>query len=835
MVDFYRGMPRPYEGPLEEAPPLPFDRAMVNIGDAPMDMMEEGARIQEIPGGGVVVDFEPEETAAPASEEAQAHDANLAEHVDENELGRIAQQVKEWVEADIESRSEWHQRLADGLTVLGVIAEKSDSTGVFKQALKINHPAIAEAAVQFQARASSELLPPGGPAKGQVLGEKTEELEAQATRVADYLNYQLMTEDGDFFPEEEKLLFTLSVNGSQFKKIHRDWLAGRNVTRWVRGEDFIVPYGATSLETAPRYTHQNPIERNDMKKLQAMGFYRDTALVTPVEGPTRDQRVAEQKDKAQGQHDAGDLLLDDTPHTAWECYCTLDLKGFEDKDEAGELTGISLPYVVTVDKDSVKVLSIRRNWKESDPHKRKLVNFVHKPFIPGDGFYSYGYLHFLGGAAQAATGLLRVILLGGAFASMNGGFKSKDAKLSSNVEIEYGVWKDTDLSAEELSKAFYTPQFREPSEALFKVLGLIQELVQRFSSTSESMVGDASNAGPVGTTVALIEQGSKVFSGIHKRLHFAQAQELKLLMELNGQHVPEEGYPYNVAGASREVFAADFDERVDVVPVSDPNIFSSTQRIAIAQTLVQRATEVPDLYDRRKVEKRFLEALRLPDPDDVLLDHSKIDRCDPVTENALLLVGRPVKAYQDQHHDAHIAVHQDQMNRLQAEQHPLLQQIGPAMMAHVAEHMAFSYRIKMAMMMGISLPPLDLSPNAEEAQPLPPEVENQIAQGAAAVIAQMPPPQGGQEQAALEEQAAAMQQEAEALSKQKQELEAMAQGIERQNQELAFGKREQGLRDKMAGMQQQARAKDQSAQVQSIVDAAVQRVEQALGKQQGAK
>lgn len=832
-------VPNAYEVPDEEGwreklPALPSE-IEVAVGTMPMNEMHDGARIMELVGGGVQVDFDPEKEQS--AEQPLEFDDNLAESMSEGDLSGIAAQIEMWVEADVESRSAWHKRLADGLKLLGVVHEV-DTKGPFKLTEKVNHPAIAEAVVQFQARASAELLPPKGPAKALVLGEKTPEIEEQAERVADYLNYQLMVLDEDYFPEMEKLLFTLSPNGSQFKKVYRDELRQANVSRWIRGEDLIVPYGATTLQNSPRFTHQTAVSRNDLRKLQVMGVYRDVDLMRPSEGPNRDSQVQETKDKAQGQDNAGALLLDETDHTVWECNCDYDLPGFED-EAGGEKTGIALPYIITVEKDSSAVLSIRRNWKEDDQLRKKRVNVVHYPYLPGEGFYSYGLIHFLGGAGQAATGLLQTVLLGAAFAGLNGGFKSKDARLPSDVTLEYGVWKDTEMSAEELAKCFYTPNFKGPSEADFKILGLIQDAVQRFGSTTESMVGDASNTGPVGTTVALIEQGSKVFSGIHKRLHFAQGQELKLLAELNGQYLPAEGYPYSVHGASRQIFAQDFDERIDVLPVSDPNIFSSTQRIAIAQGVAQRADLKPGLYDTRKVEAKYLQAMGIQDPDEVLMTNAEIPRMDPVTENAMLLVGRPVRAFPDQYHEGHIALVMSQVQQLEAEGSPIFQQVAPAHLAHVAEHMAYAMRNNMARMMGITLPPLDLRGEpGKETEALDPQIENMLAQRAAQAISQLPQPgqQGAQQkaqQSALEQQAQALQQQAAELEEMKRQLEAQGSAVEKEKMRLEFAKREGLLREKMARMQQEAKGRDVAANVKAITDEAVRRVEAAIGKVKG--
>lgn len=818
----------------------------VDLGVPALRANEGGALISELGDGSIEVDFgEGEEDDSPGFDDD--HNANLAEGMIESTLNTIAAEIIEWVEQDVKDRESWHERLAEGLELLGVTNEKQ--TGPFKLTEKVNHPLIGEAVVQFQARAIAELVPAGGPAKCLVLGEKTRDLEEQAQRVADYQNYHLMVEDPDFFPEFDRLLAVLARNGSQFKKVYHDPLADMDVSRWVRGEDFIVPYGVTTLRSAPRYTHQIEIERNDMRKLQAAGWYRKVALATPTEGATRAASVQEANDKAQGQNDGGKFLLEDTPHTVYECHCDYDVPGLEDRGptgsdgKPGEPTGIGLPYVIAVDKETRTVLSIRRNWKETDEKRKKRVWFVHYPFLPGDGFYSYGYVHTIGGLGRAATGLLRIIMLGAAFASMRGGYKSKDAKLGSDNELEFGVYKETDMTHEELTKAFYEPKFAGPDESMFKILGLITEAGSRFASTVDVMVGDATNTGPVGTTVALIEEGKKVFSGIHKRLHIALGEELKLLAELHGENIPEEGYPYNVHGASRQIFREDFDDRVDVMPVSDPNISSSTQRIAVAQAVTERAAVMPQLYDLKKVEKRFLEAMRVPEPDELLVQAAKTVRTDPVTENALMIVGKPARAFIDQDHQAHIAVHMDQLHRMEAEQSPLLERVAPIFMAHIAEHTAYGVHVQASQQMGIQLPPIDLSADgdAPPAQDLPPQIESAIAQRAAMVVQQnrQMAAQAAQQQAGAQGSPEAdLQAQAEDLQKQAAELEQARAEFQRQQENAAlkqaYEKRESALRAKLEKVQGDARNQKVNETVQGVLDEAVRRVEEAL-KSGGAK
>jgi len=780
--------------------------------------------IEVLPDGSIVVAMDAAGTlvgAEGAPGDPMEHGANLAEYLDAATLSKIAGDVDEWVRADALARSEWFERLADGIELQGLAPSPGGTANIMELAGKTHYPLIAEAAVQFQARAIAELVPPSGPAKGKIIGARTKEVEEQSTRVADYLNYQLMEEDrGTYYDEMDRLLYVLACNGSQFKKVYKDELERRVVSRWIRGDHLLVPHGCTSLNSAPRYTLQIPTSKNDMRRLQASGFYRDVPLGMPTDGPLANERLKEAQDRAEGQQDADKYLLDDEDHVAWECYCYYDLPGFEDIGDDGQPTGIGLPYIVTVDKDSLQVLAIRRNWKEEDALKTRQRCIVHFPFLPGDGFYSKGLIHFIGGTAHAVTGQLRAIILGCAFAGMNGGFKSKDARIPSDVSLEYGVYKEVDMTSDELQKCFFTPSFKGPSEADFKTLELMIGVGRRFASTTESMVGDASNTGPVGTTVALIEQGSKVHSGIHTRLHQAIGEELRLIADLNGQHLPEEGYPYEVAGAPRSIARADFDGRVDVVPVSDPNIFSTTQRIAIAQAVQARADAKPQAYDEEEVERYFLESLRVPDFERFLRKAQKPPRCDPVTENSRALMGSVIGALQDQAHPSHIAVHMDLMHRMEAEKNPLLQQLAPVMMAHIAEHIAYQTRIEYAMAMGVQLPPL----GGEEQQPIPPQVENQLAQMAAAAIQRLPAP-GGQDAGA---QAQALSQQAQELDQARQQIAAEKSEIERGKMRLEFGRREGALREQLAQARRQMAGQRMTAEMQRMLDEAVAKVEASL-------
>jgi len=675
------------------------------------------------------------------------HDDNLADRISESACATIAQEVCEAVEADLRSRSEWQQRLADGLELLGV-REPSANLGVFKMASKINHPVIAEAAVQFQARAIAELFPSSGPAKGVPLGRRTKELEEQAERVADYLNWQLTFDDRAYFEDFDQLLFMLGLEGSQFKKGYHDPVTGKNRIRWVRVENFVVPYSATSLRDARRYTEIMWESDNEVRKKVAAGQYRDVDL-----GPANVVRMSDTEtplqaasDQVEGR-DAGSMRPEDAEHQFYEQHVDLIVEGFEDRGMDGEDTGIARPYIAVVDKDSQSLMSLRRNWKEDDQTKAKRIWYTHYKYLPGPGFYGLGLLHMISGLGNAATGVLRAIMVSAALASAGGGFKSKEGRgLQGSISVEPGVFKDTDLSHEELAKAFYQPQFKETPPALFQVLGHLTDAAQRFASTTENMVGDANNTGPVGTTVALIEQGSKVFSGIHKRCHASLGEELSILAALNGEYMPEEGYPYAVEGADRQVFRTDFDDKVDVQPVSDPNIFSSTQRIAIAQAQVDAAEKAPDIVDRREAVRRLFVAMRVPDIDAVIPDRNKVARADAVTENALAGQGVAIRAFMDQDDVAHNTVHGAWLQDAQANSRATPQAMA-VMQSHMSEHEANRYRKEIANAAGIPIVPMNL--NAEPGEPvvptLPPEMENQITAKAAAYIAQQAQQQQPQE------------------------------------------------------------------------------------------
>ena len=700
------------------APEMPEDEPEM------MEAMIDGAMVSSR-GQRAVVDFSPGAMRV-SQDDSNEHAQNLVEKISDQESVEIANRVIDWVEADLEARKDWWRRMDNAMELLGL----NDIPGeelAFDGASAVTYPLIGEAVVNFQARAIEEIFPSDGPVKTKIVGETTVEKDEQAERVMNHMNYQIMDQDRSYFWEVDQMLFYLPIGGSAFKKTYWCPVQEMTVSKFVKSPDFIVPYIATDLRSAPRYTHRMYKNENEMRRLMSSGFYDSVELspsghagVADLANEHRFEDLAD--DRSESSH------TEDNVYTLYECHCDWDFEfDADDRDRP-------LPYVITVDKDTRKVLSIRRNWKEDDRLKSKRIWFTHYKYLPGLGFYGFGLLHMIGSTSEATSAAIRALLDSASFANMQGGFVSNDAKLQpGDRHVEPGIYKEVNMSAEELSKAFYTPPFREPSAALARLFELLLDAGKSFSSSTEVMTGDASNTGPVGTTIALIEQGSKPFSAIHRRLHMAAAEEFALRAELNYEFLPDQ-YPYQVENAESVIMRADYDGRVDVIPVSDPNVFSTTQRIAQAQAVIERAMTVPNLYNPMKVEERFLKAIRIPDYEE-LLAKNEPQRTDPVNENMMMLQGQGATAFIEQDHDAHIAVHMNFLNGLNEE---ALELMGPVMQAHMAEHYAYKYFNEMNRMAGGQLPP----PGQGE---MPPEAETMIAQMAAQMpqIQIMPPDEGG--------------------------------------------------------------------------------------------
>lgn len=664
-------------------PQLPFDDrpAMPPEGDLMINFDEAMDPTFELGPDGDVVEVIPDEAEFSAASPAD-HAANLAEHLDEDELSRLANELIDAVEGDIEARQPHMDRFARGLERMGLQSDTMDD-GPFEGSANVTHPLISEAIVQFFSRAMGEIVPPEGPAKTVILGDKSnKQMQDRADRIAKFLNYKMLFADNNWYSEHARATFALPYSGDAFKKVYRDPVLQEDVSIYVPVEDFIVPFNVTDLRTAPRYTHRIWRTSNEVRKIQASGVYRKTELTPPSSEDlpeTTQQRLAVQDIEVTDD-------AEDARHELYEINVELDLQGFEDPD------GIARPYIVTVDKHSSKVLAIYRGWKADDPMKRRRMQWVHYRFVPGFGFYSLGLFHLIGGLQDAATGSLRAILDGAATSSLQGGFVAKDANLrEERLEIEPGVWKPVDATSEDLNKAFFTPPFKEPSAALSNMLSFLTEAGQKFAATTELQTGtQKSTNAPVGSTLALIEQGQKVFSAIHRGMHMSMAAELRMLYELVQEYMPEGGYPYDIAGAHEGLVAEDFAPGIQVTPVSDPNIHSSAQRLAIAQVTYDLAVQNPDIIKRPVAVRRVLEAAKVPDIDELMIENEPPPPMDPVSEVQALLRGQPVQAYPDQLHEAHVA------HLMAFVQNPgfggnpqVQQQIGPAVAALLGQRLAY--------------------------------------------------------------------------------------------------------------------------------------------------
>ena len=607
----------------------------------------EGIEIEEEDDGSVVVDFDPD---GDFGEDDGMFDRNLAEEMDSGELGAVANDLLSQFESAKESRGDWEQEYSKGLELLGFKYE--ERTMPFRGATGVTHPLLAEAATQFQAQAFNELLPPEGPVRTYVMGEITKEKEAQSKRVKGFMNYYLTTVAMEYTPEFDQMLFYLPLAGSTFKKVYYDANLERVVSKFVPAEHLIVPYDAADLETAPFVAQVVRMPANDVRKLQVSGFYRDVP-VHPAQGKQTD--ITQVTDEIEGTSPS----TIDYDVTLLEFHVDLDLVGYEDRDEDGEETGIMLPYVVTICEDTGSVLSIRRNYRESDQKRRKIQYFVHYKFLPGFGFYGLGLIHTIGGLSRTATAALRQLIDAGTLSNLPAGFKARGLRIRDNDEpLQPGEFRDVDSPGGAIRDSLMPLPFKGPDATLFNLLGFVVQAGQRFATITDLKVGDGNQQAAVGTTVAMLEQGARVMSAVHKRLHYAMKQEFKLLARVMAESLPPE-YPYTVAGADQSVFAQDFDDRVDVIPVSNPNIFSQSQRIMLAQTQMQLAMQAPELHDIYEAYRRMYEALGVRDIDKILKpkEETEAQPKDPATENIDALNQLELRAFEGQNHDAHIMSH----------------------------------------------------------------------------------------------------------------------------------------------------------------------------------
>jgi len=658
-------------------------------------------------------------------------DANLAEDMSDKELNNSASELISYYNNDREARSEWEDRYKKGLKTLdpdGGMEESEDERASRGLSIVV-HPMIAEAATQFNARAIAELYPSGGPVKTVIIGDPNEELEEQARRVREYMNYQITQEMPEYFPDLDQMLFHLPLVGQTFKKVWWDSTMDRQCSQFVKAEDFVVAPESKDLYTSPRYTHVIRIPKNDYNRYVQSGYYLPTDDKGGDIDPSGDT-IGEIEGVDQYGDDSQDQVM-----TLLEMHV---YHNFEDEIDDDDDNAVGIPYVVTVDYDNESIVSIRRNWREEDDMKKRRDWFVSYKFLPGLGFYGFGLYHLIGGLGKAATGSLRALLDSAAFSNMQGGFKLRGRVSGGEVQVNPGEFVDLDATVDDVNKAIMPLPFKEPSGALFNLLGFIVDAGQRFASTADLNVGDVNPNAPVGSTVALIEQGSKAFSAIHKRLHYAQGQEFKLIAGLNAENLPEQ-FTFSLIGSSSEIMAADFNDRIDILPVSDPNIFSSAQRIAQAQAILQMAQSAPEMHDMYAAYKRMYEAIRIPNIDEILKKPEDAPRMDPIDENMAIMYGKPIRAFIEQEHEAHIAVHMQFIKDPSLAGNAGAAAMQPILIAHIAEHVALLYRARMEASVGVPLPPVpDFGNKDYKVEDINPELDRLISQRAAQVVQEAP-------------------------------------------------------------------------------------------------
>lgn len=655
--------------------------AMVEVPvQGPMDF-DGGAMVTETPDGALIEAMAAIEEAGLQPEQIP-FDANLADYVDDAELGRIASDLVGSYEEDLSSRSDWEEMYVKGLDLLGVKPAEERRTP-FEGASAVTHPLIAESVVQFQAQAYKEILPSGGPVRTKINGVDSIEKQEQATRVKNYMNHLIMDEMEEYDQDTDQLLFYLPLSGSTFKKVYYDPDRQRPVSQFVPAQDLVVPYTASDLRNASRITHALKMQENDLRKMQVAGFYRDIDL-TPRGGGDSD-KVAQKVDEIEG---VSPSHTDDV-RSVLEMHVLLDLEGFEDMDMMGEPTGIKLPYIVTIDRDSMQVLAIRRNYREEDPRRLPVDYFVHYKFLPGLGFYGFGLTHMIGGVGRAATSILRQLIDAGTLANLPAGFKARGVRVSNNDEpLQPGEFRDIDTPGGNLRDALMPLPYKEPSATLASLLGSLIEEGRRFVSIADEQMQGMNQEMPVGTAVAMIERGTKVLSAIHKRLHYAQKQEFRILARIIGEHLPLE-YPYELPGDTQNLKQQDFSGAVDILPVSDPNIFSMAQRVALAQEQLRLAQSNPQIHNLHAAYRRMYQALEIQNIDEILPPPEQPQPMDPAMENGRALVGSSLQAFDDQNHDAHIKAHIAVLNVpvFAGTPHAIT-----ALHAHIQEHIALLAR-----------------------------------------------------------------------------------------------------------------------------------------------
>jgi hypothetical protein len=712
-------------------------------------------------------------------------DENLAEVIDEKELVSIVSDLVSDYEDDISSRKDWMQTYVDGLQLLGLKIE--DRTDPWPGACGVYHPLLSEALVKFQAETIMSTFPAAGPVKTQIIGKETPDKREKAQRVMDDMNYQLTDVMTEFRPEHERMVWGLGLSGNAFKKVYYDPNMERQTSIYVTADDIVVPYGASNIETAERVTHVMRKTENDLRKLQVSGFYCDIDLGEPNnELDEVEKKIAEKM---------GFRATSDNRYKLLEMNVNLDLPGYEHKDENGEPTGIALPYIVTIEKGSMKCLAIRRNWRPEDKNHNKRQHFVHYGYVPGFGFYCFGLIHLVGAFAKSGTSILRQLVDAGTLANLPGGFKTRGLRIKGDdTPIAPAEWRDVDVPSGVIKDNIMALPYKEPSQVLAGLLDKIVEEGRRFASAADLKVTDMSANAPVGTTLALLERQLKVMSAVQARIHYSFKQELKLLRDIIRDYTPDE-YTYDPEEGTRKAKQEDYDA-VDVIPVSDPNASTMAQKVVQYQAAIQLAQMAPQIYDLPQLHRQMLDVLGIKNAQKLVPLEDDETPTDPITENINALKNKPMKAFIFQDHDAHIAAHtmfmQDPLMAQQIAQNPRVNEINGALQAHIAEHLGFHYRSEMEKQMGVTLP----SPEDK----LPPEVEVELSKLIAQASSQL------------------LQQNQQKAAQQKAQEAAQDPLVQMQQQELQIKQGELQLKQQKVESDTQAKMaqiKTEQARIQS--------------------
>jgi hypothetical protein len=775
---------------------MAIDRALMG------EPLEEGEQIEveivnpeqvgiNTPDGGMLIDFDPDM----GEMMGLGHDDNLAEAIDNRDLDALASELVGSFRSDKESRADWEKSYVKGLDLLGLKHE--DRTTPWDGACGVFHPLLTESVIRFQSQSIQEIFPASGPVKTSIVGTVDSDKERQAERVQDYLNYLLTEKMTEYRSETEKMLFSLPLAGSAFRKVYYDPNLGRPCSMFVPAEDFVVSYGASDLTTCERSTHVMKKSSNDIRKLQVSGFFVDVDLPSPA--PDVDP-VERKYNELTGDSSSYDY---DDRHTLLEMHVNLDLDGFEDT-EGGEPTGIALPYVVTIDQSSRTILSIRRNWYEEDPKKLKREHFVHYQYMPGLGFYGFGLIHMIGGLAKSATSLLRQLVDAGTLSNLPGGLKSRGLRIKGDdTPIMPGEFRDVDVPGGTIRDNISFLPYKEPSNVLYQLMGDIVEEGRRFASAGDVKAADMNAEAPVGTTLALLERAMKVMSAIQARLHASMRVELRILTHIVRDFGPDQ-YPYATKG--EQILPEDFDDRVDIIPVSDPNAGTMAQRIMQYQAALQLAAQAPEMYDLPLLHRQMLEVLGIRDADKIVPTDADMTPTDPVSENMNLLNGKPVKAFIYQDHEAHIQTHMSLLQDPQVMEvmakSPNAKKAQAELAAHVQEHLAFKYRQSVEKELGVPLPPPD--------EPLPEDIEYRISQLVAPAAAQL----SGKAQREQQMEQAQKQMQDPLIQIQMQELQIKQADIQRKAQ-AEMARIQLDMQKSMAKAQLDQQRLDQDRQIQT--------------------